>query len=220
MLRWHVLPDAHAAAEAAASAIRRAIGQAVAERGRFDLAVSGGSNAALLTALADSDVPWASGVVHQVDERIAPSGDPARNLVPLRSNLPELAQIHAMPVESTELLDAAARYAAGLPEIFDVIQLGLGDDGHTASLVPDDPVLDVRDRSVALTQEYRGRRRMTLTYPVLDRARLIVWLATGEAKRGPLEQLARGDLTIPGARVRAPSQLVVCDLEAAPADVW
>jgi 6-phosphogluconolactonase len=219
MLRWHVLPDAQAAAEAAASAIRVAIEQAVAERGRFDVAVSGGSNVALLRALADADVPWASGLVHQVDERIAPSGDAARNLLNLRGSLPAPAQINPMPVESDDLVGACASYASGLPEVFDVIQLGLGEDGHTASLVPGDPVLEVRDRPVAISQEYREHRRMTLTFPVLDRARLIVWVATGEAKHGALEQLARRDRTIPGARVQASNQLVVCDLAAAPAGV-
>lgn len=215
-----VLPDSGLAAQRAASVVAAALLQAVAERGRFDVAVSGGSNLALLSALAAEAIPWQSGRVHQVDERVAPPGDPARNLVGLRGALPDGATIHAMPVESDDLTDAAARYAAGLPDRFDVIQLGVGDDGHTASLLPDDPVLDVRELAVAVTDEYRGHRRMTLTYPVLDRARLVVFVATGAAKHDPLERLAHRDLRIPAARVRAPDQIVVCDAAAAPDVVW
>src|SRR5262249_13701926 len=139
---------------------------------RFALAVSGGHTPWLmLRALAGEDVPWSALDVFQVDERVAPDGDPDRNLTHLRESLLDKARIHAMPVEAGDLEAAAAEYARALPQAFDLVHLGLGPDGHTASLVPGDPVLGVADRDVALTGPYQGRRRMTLTYPVLDRAR-------------------------------------------------
>jgi 6-phosphogluconolactonase len=220
MLRWQVSPSPEAAAVEAAHLIAEALRQAVRDRGAFDLALSGGSNTRLLDALGAEDLDWTLGRVHQVDERIAPAGDAARNLVGLRAALPDAAKVHAMPVEDADLEAAAARYAAGLPGVIDVIQLGVGDDGHTASMVPDDPVLGVDDRDVALTQLYRGHRRMTLTYPVLDRAGLVVWVATGPAKRGPLQQLADRDLGIPATHVQAAAQIVVCDEAAAPELLW
>src|SRR5262249_33831094 len=172
-------------------------------------------------------VPWDSVHVVQVDERVAPAGDPDRNLAHLRESLlvhaplgPE--QIHAMPVESPDLEAAAADYAkrlatlAGSPPVIDLAHLGLGPDGHTASLVPGDPVLDVADRDVALTGGvYQGRRRMTLTYPVLDRARRVLWLVTGSEKVGMLERLLAGDRSIPAGRVRREHALVLADGAAA-----
>jgi 6-phosphogluconolactonase len=120
-----------------------------------------------------------------------------------------------MPVEDEDLEEAAARYALSLPEEFDLIHLGLGPDGHTASLVPGDPVLDVVDRRVALTGEYQGRRRMTLTYPTLNAARRVLWLVTGEDKVDAFQKLRGGDTSIPGARVVAASQRIVADAAAA-----
>lgn len=220
MLHWIVSPTPEEAALAAARCIADALRQALQDRGRFEMAVSGGSNSLLLSALGTEALDWTAGGVHQVDERVAPAGDPARNLVALSAALPEGSAVHAMPVESDDLEAAATQYAGELPETFDVVQLGLGDDGHTASLVPGDPVLDVHDRNVAITGQYRGHRRMTLTYPVLDRARLVVWVATGAAKRGPLHRLKARDLAIPAAHVQAPNQVVVCDAAAAPEPLW
>jgi 6-phosphogluconolactonase len=120
-----------------------------------------------------------------------------------------------MPVDESDLEAAAASYAATLPEALDLVHLGLGEDGHTASLAPGDPVLEVTDRLVAVTGEYRGRRRMTLTYPALASAREVVWLVTGESKRDALAKLLSRDTSIPAARVAAENELVVADEAAA-----
>ena len=174
-------------------------GRAVAERGRFVVAFSGGHTPWLmLRALADEDVPWDSVHIVQVDERAAPSGDRDRNFTHLRSSLLDHApvppgHVHAMPVEEPDLAAAAAQYArtlqslAGSPSVLDLVHLGLGPDGHTASLVPGDPVLEVTNADVAVTGVYQGRRRMTMTYPILNRARRILWLVTGrrEGRNAP-----------------------------------
>ena len=180
----------------------------------------------MLRALAGQAVPWAEMHVFQVDERVAPPGDPDRNLTHLRESLLEHAplkpeNIHAMPVEEKDLDAAAASYArtlaqfAGSPPILDLAHLGLGPDGHTASLVPADAVLKVTDRDVAPTGEYQKRRRMTLTYPMLNRARRILWLVTGGEKADMLARLRDGDVTIPAGRVRREHALLLADGEAA-----
>lgn len=180
-------------------------------RGGLSLALSK-APPALLEALAP--VEWEATSVYQVDERVAPADDPDRNLTLLLAALPS-ASIRPMPVEDSDLEDAADRYAAELPTELDLVHLGLGPDGHTASLFPGDPVLDVRDRLVAVTLEHEGRRRMTLTYPALEAAREIVWLVTGTAKREALARLLAGDTSIPAARISNPRQLVVADAAAA-----
>jgi 6-phosphogluconolactonase len=164
--------------------------------------------------------------VAQVDERVAPAGDPDRNLTHLRESLLEHAplppeQVYAMPVESADLESAAARYAetlqqiAGRPPVLDLVHLGLGPDGHTASLVPGDAVLDVTDVDVSLTGVYQGRRRMTLTYPMLNRARRILWVVTGNDKCAPLVQLRDADPSIPAGRIEQRNALLLADREAA-----
>jgi 6-phosphogluconolactonase len=168
--------------------------------------------------LADEDVPWEQVGIWQVDERIAPDGDPDRNLTSLAPVLPADAELHPMPVTEADIEAAADRYAGSLPDPFDLVHLGVGDDGHTASLVPDDPVLEVTDREVAITGEYRGRRRMTLTYPVLDRARRVLWLIAGDDKTPMLPRLLAGDRSIPAGRVSSSEQLVVVDDLAASSD--
>src|SRR5262245_18129288 len=204
-MRLEVLADADAVARAAAGFTAAEARAAVATRGRFVVAVSGGHTPwKMLRLLADEEMPWPAVHVVQVDERVAPDGDPDRNLTHLRESLlahaplrPE--QVHAMPVEATDLETASRRYAAtlgeicGAPVVLDLAHLGLGPDGHTASLVPGDPVLDVGDRDVALTGLYQGRRRMTLTYPALNRSRRVVWLVTGGDKAAMLARLVKGD---------------------------
>ena len=198
-----------------ASAATRRVAGLVTERARkcaFTLALSRGAE--LLACLGAEDIPWQRVTAYQVDERVAPSGVESRNLPQLLAALPTDV-VRPMPVEERDLEKAAARYADELPEALDLIHLGLGADGHTASLVPGDPVLDVRDRLVAITGEYQGRRRMTLTYPALEAAREIVWLVTGEAKREVLARLLARDTSIPAARIANHRQLVVADVRAA-----
>ena len=222
-----MLNDADTVAREAAKIIAAEARDAVAARGRFIMAVSGGHTPwQMLRALAGENVPWKGVHLVQVDERIAPAGDPDRNLTHLRESLLEHSplaeeQIHAMPVEEADIEGAARRYArtlaqiAGTPPVLDLAHLGLGPDGHTASLVPNDPVLSVVDRDVALTGVYMKRRRMTLTYPMLNRSRRILWVVTGAEKVAMLRRLRATDASIPAGRVHQENALVLADRAAA-----
>src|SRR5215472_1579135 len=226
-MQIEVYSDVDAVALAAAKLIAKEAREAVATRGKFVMAVSGGKTPwIMLRDLAKEDVPWKDVHVVQVDERVAPTGDPDRNLTHLRESLLEHAplraeRIHAMPVESSNLQAACEQYAlslraiAGSPPVLDLVHLGLGPDGHTASLVPGDPVLEINDADVALTGLYQGRRRMTLTYPILNRSRRVLWLVTGSDKAGMLARLRVGDAQIPAGRVRTDHALVLADRAAA-----
>jgi 6-phosphogluconolactonase len=218
-LREEVRADAELAARRGAELIAAAAAEAVDARGDFSLAVSGGHGPWRMFELLDShEVEWGRVTVFQVDERVAPDGDDDRNLTHLRPSLPQAARerIRPMPVTEDDLDAAAGRYAEQLPERLDLVHLGLGPDGHTASLVPDDPVIEVADRLVALTGSYQGRRRMTLTYPALDAARRILWLVTGDDKREALAKLRAGDRSIPGGRVERERAVLLADAAAAP----
>ena len=208
--------DPDAVARAGAAFVAERARAAVGASGSFHFAVSGGHTPwAMFAELASHAVPWDAVVIYQVDERVAPPDDPDRNLVHLNKALGSApAQVRAMPVNHPDLEAAAAAYAAALPGHFDLVHLGLGPDGHTASLVPGDPVLSVTDRLVALTQPYQARTRMTLTYPALARARQILWLVTGADKKEPLARLLAGDTTIPAGRVRAAASLVMAERAA------
>ncbi len=222
-----VLPDADAVARRAAAFIAATARSAASDRGRFVFAVSGGRTPwVMLRALVQEDVPWEAVEIVQVDERAAPEGHPDRNLTHLRETLLEHAplkpgQIHAMPVDADDLAAAARGYAETLHQLtgpsgrLDLVHLGLGPDGHTASLVPGAPALEVRDVPVAVTGVYQGRRRMTLTFPVLDNARQILWVVTGDDKREMLLRLRDGDAAIPAGRVASHAAVVMADRAAA-----
>jgi len=229
-MKVEVFSDDESTARAAAKFVAAEAAAAVGVRGQFVMAVSGGRTPwIMLRALGNEEVPWERVHVVQVDERVAPAEHPDRNLAHLRETLldhspirPE--QIHAMPVESPDLEAAARQYAstlgeiAGSPPILDLVHLGLGPDGHTASLVPGDPALNVNDVDVAVTGVYQGRRRMTLTYPTINRAHRILWLVTGNEKVGALLRLRKGDSSIPAGRVR-PDQAVMFADRAAVGDL-
>lgn len=226
-MKVEVFADADSVAKEAAAIVAAEARAAITARGSFVMAVSGGHTPWLmLRALAREDVPWEGVHVVQVDERVAPAGDTDRNLTHLSESLlaegslnPE--HIHAMPVEAPDLESAAARYAAtlqeiaGSPPVLDLVHLGLGPDGHTASLVPGDPVLQVTGADVALTGFYQGRRRMTLTYPILNRSRGVLWLVTGNDKAEMVGRLYAGDTSIPAGRVQRERALILGDRAAA-----
>ncbi|MGI9576602.1 MAG: 6-phosphogluconolactonase [Microthrixaceae bacterium] len=212
--RLEVHDDDDAVASAAADHVVGAAVAAIADHGAFRFAVSGGHTPwAMFAVLAERDMPWEKVTIFQVDERIAPPGDLDRNLTHLHDALRGApAEVVAMPVEDPDPDSAAASYTKSIPARFDLVHLGLGPDGHTASLVPDDGVLAVTDRPVAPTVgEYQGRRRMTLTYPGLARADHLLWLVTGESKADPMAKLFAGDTSIPAGRVTAGDSLVMAD---------
>jgi 6-phosphogluconolactonase len=222
-----VFANADEVARQAARFIAAQARETVRVRGRFVMAVSGGSTPWLmLRALAHEEVPWPAVHVAQIDERVAPAGDDARNLTHLKASLLEHAplrsdQIHAMPVELADLEAGAAEYAhalaqiAGSSPVLDLAHLGLGPDGHTASLVPGDPVLEVTDRDVATTEAYQGHRRMTLTYPLINRSRSILWLVTGMGKVDMLPRLLAADRSIPAGRIAQDRATLFADQAAA-----
>jgi 6-phosphogluconolactonase len=226
-MKMEVRANPEAVAQRAAEIIAEAARDAIRERGTFVMAVSGGHTPwVMLRALADQKIPWDAIHVVQVDERVAPEGDSDRNLTHLHESLLPRApipreHIHAMAVESLPLDPAASQYAAtlreiaGTPPVIDLVHLGLGPDGHTASLVPDDPVLEVEDVDVALSGPYQGRRRMTLTYPIINRARRVLWVVTGGEKAEMVNRLLKGDRSIPAGRVSRSRALLVADSAAA-----
>jgi 6-phosphogluconolactonase len=225
-MKLEVFADVESTARAAAKIIASDAREALEKHGHFVMAVSGGHTPwIMLRAVAGEAMPWQAVHVVQVDERVAPEGHPDRNLTHLRESLLQHAplrpdQIYGMPVDSPNLEAGAEQYAttlrniAGSPPVLDLVHLGLGPDGHTASLLPGDPVLDVAGIDVALTRVYQGRRRMTLTYPALNRARRILWLVTGSEKMEMLRRLLDGDRSIPAGRITRENALVLADRAA------
>ncbi len=219
------LSDAAAVAKRGAAVIAAKAREAVSLHGAFSLAVSGGKTPwVMLRELANEKMPWDQTLIFQVDERIAPDGDADRNLTNLTASLlshvPAMAsRIHAMPVTVADSQAAAADYArtlsthCGSPPVLDLVHLGMGPDGHTASLVPGDTVLDVTDADVALTGEYQNRRRMTLTYPMLNRARSVLWIVAGQEKAERVRQLMNADRAIPAGRVTVKDSLLITDVK-------
>lgn len=226
-MQTEIFSDPDVMARRGAALIADAARSAVAGRGRFVVAFSGGRTPwGMLRALAEQQLPWDRVQLFQVDERVAPAGDPDRNMAHIRESLLSRVplrpdQVHPMPVEDSNLDAAAARYAAELraaagdPPVIDLVHLGIGADGHTASLVPGDPVLDVTDRDVAISGPYEGRKRMTLTYPILDRARRILWYVMGAGRAAALAKLRAGDRSIPAGRVNQGRAILLADTAAA-----
>ncbi len=226
-MRIQVLPTPEDAAERAADWLRAEIGRASAQRGECRLALSGGHTPwRMLRDLKRLRVHWHDLSVFQVDERVVPATDERRNARQIADLLiaPDAlgaSQFHAMPVERADLGAGAAEYARLLigagssPPVLDVVQLGLGADGHTASLVPGDRLLDDLTADVGVSGPYQGVRRMTLTFRVLEAARHRLWLVTGEDKAVALGKLWAGDRGIPAARVARESSIVYADAAAA-----
>jgi 6-phosphogluconolactonase len=212
-----VLESAEAAARRAAELIAETAAEAIETAGSFTLAASGGTEPWRMYAmLGELEIDWERTEIFQVDERVAPDGDPDRNLTHLLESLPEQARdrVQAMPVGADDLEGAAAEYARLLPERLDLVHLGLGPDGHTASLLPGDPDLEVSDRRVAVSETYQGHRRLTLTYPELEQARRLLWLITGESKCEPLGWLLANEQSIPAGRVESDDSIVIADAAA------
>jgi len=222
-MQVEIFANLEAVSKRAAAIVAADAREAVAARGSFNVAFSGGHGPwVMMRDLANEDVPWEKVQVFQIDERVAPAGDPDRNFTHIRetlvSHVPlEPEQIHPMPVESSDLGAAADQYAqtlrqyCGATPVLDLAHLGLGPDGHTASLVPGDPVLNVTDRDVALTGVYQDRRRMTLTYPMINRSRKILWLVTGADKVDALKKLRAADPSIPGGRIAQENALCLAE---------
>ena len=203
-------------AEEAAGALRRFLAEALGANQRASLAISGGTTpSAALELLSAAELDWERVDLFQVDERMVPPDDPARNLRRLSAALADRvpAALYPMPVDASDPLAAAARYASELPPALDVVQLGLGADGHTASLVPGDAVLSATG-DVAVTQVYQGQRRMTLTFAALNRARRIVWIVGGADKREAVRRLVAGDQTIPAGRIASDRAVLIADRAA------
>jgi 6-phosphogluconolactonase len=217
-LSLEVLEDPEAVARRAARYFAAEARAAVAARASFSAAISGGRTPwRMFELLGEEDLPWGRIDLYQADERVAPAGDPDRSMTHLGASLPRAAleRLHPMPVEDQDVSSSAERYAEALPARLDLVHLGLGPDGHTASLIPGDPVLEVTDRTVAISGPYQGRLRMTLTYPPLDGSGQIMWLVTGGDKPDALVRLMSRDTSIPAARVQAPRQTVFADRAAA-----
>jgi 6-phosphogluconolactonase len=206
------------------AALAKAAAAYVAERARaveargatFTFALSGGKSPwAMFETLAHDDLDWAATRIYQVDERVVAESNDLRNLKSLRAALAGTnAPIEAMDVGAEDLEGACWNYGALLPERFDLVHLGVGPDGHCASLVPGDPVLDLTDQLVALAGPYQDTLRMTLTYPALARADQLLWLISGEDKREALAKLLDSDPSIPAGRVQAGASLIMADRAA------
>lgn len=204
---------AHDAAEEFAATIADAVGVAGVAR----VAVSGGSTAPeLFRALAESDAPLERTEVWQVDERVAPDGDAARNLAQLQ---PYPWTVHAMPVTDLDLAGAARRYAAALPRRFDLVHLGVGDDGHTASWPPGDARLAAwatgTDVDVAVARAFHGHDRMTITPPVVQRAARRLVLVVGGSKASVVHRWTSGDAALPASLIPTRGTVVFLDTAAA-----
>ncbi len=218
-----IAQDCPSACHEAALYLIRYVAETIARNGRCRLAVSGGTTPwPMLAAFFREELPWTRIDLFQTDERMAPEGSPERNASHLIPLLPPGIRFHPMPCGSTSAtLKEATDYEkeleafCGTPPVLDLIHLGLGEDGHTASLVPGDPVLDLVDQSVGPTRPYRGQSRLTLTVPAIQAAPTRLWLACGPDKHEALTRCLTRDPAIPASRVYQPSDPFWCDRPAA-----
>ena len=215
-----VFTDPHALVSVAAERVVRAAEAAVERRGRFTIALSGGRPPRPLYELLGGPlrdrVPWERTEIYFGDERCVPPSHPESNFAAARHALlgyVPLARVHRIegelpPERAAANYDATLRAAFpdDLAPTFDVVLLGVGPDGHTASLFPGGAALDVRDRwAVAVptpTTVAPHVPRVTVTLPPLERAREVWFLATGADKRDVLRRVLDGDgAGLPAARV-------------------
>jgi 6-phosphogluconolactonase len=225
-MKTEIFPQAGDVAEAAAAYLAQQITTTLATKSTFSMAISGGRTPwEMLKILAKADLPWQRVNLFQVDERVAPDGHADRNLTQLFQAIagtPMVTQlrIFPMPVLAADLEEGCREYTQVIHEVtegksLDLIHLGLGSDGHTASLVPEDGVMEVQDRLVACTQNtYQGRIRMTLTYPLLNSAKQLLWIVTGSEKQEMVKRLLQQDPSIPAGSIRQENALLLVDQAA------
>lgn len=210
-------------ASRAADVFELAILAAIEARGRCVIALSGGGTPAPAFAeLAARDLPWGQVVLTQADERVAATGSGLRNLTRQMEAFAGLP-VRWLPLPVDSPIDAGIvgfvrelGDLVGRPPIIDVVHLGMGADGHTASLVPGDAVLEELDADVALTDSYEGRERITFTRPLIDRARLALWLIRGKEKEAPLRRWLAGERSMPAGLLEPRLSVVVADESACP----
>ena len=225
-MKTELFSTADQVAAGAAAYLENEIREALHHQKSYSLAISGGRTPwEMLKILSKADLPWQRVNLFQVDERVAPDGHADRNLTQLFQAIdgtPMVTQlrIFPMPVLAEDLEEGSRKYTQVLDEVtegkgLDLIHLGLGSDGHTASLVPGDGVMDVQDRLVACTQNtYQGRIRMTLTYPLLNGAKQILWIVTGSEKQEMVQRLLNQDPSIPAGSIRQENALLMVDQAA------
>jgi 6-phosphogluconolactonase len=222
-MKTELFSTADQVAAGAAAYLENEIREALHHQKSYSLAISGGRTPwEMLKILSKADLPWQRVNIFQVDERVAPDGHADRNLTQLFQAIagtPMVMQlrIFPMPVLAEDLEEGCREYTQVLDEVtegksLDLIHLGLGIDGHTASLVPGDGVLEIQDRLVACTQNtYQGRIRMTLTYPLLNGAKQILWIVTGSEKQEMVQRLLQQDPSIPAGSIRQENALLMVD---------
>jgi len=212
-IRWHVYPSADAVRQKAVALICRAADEAIARNGVFHLVLAGGTTPqAVYQSLREVSAEWAQWQIWFGDERCLPAQDSGRNSLMVRlawlAHVPlPAAQIHAIPAERGAEAGAAA-YAAALREVaeFDLVLLGLGEDGHTASLFPGQSWGAAADAPAALAVHDAPKlpsERISLSASRLSQARQVVFLVTGSSKCEAVRRWREGE-NIPAAAIAPP----------------